>query len=52
MLQTDYQVSGRLGTNPEFRPKLLQVTLDSLLKLHFRVALEFKTRDLFYRKPD
>ena len=31
MLQTDYQVSGRPGTNPEIRPKLLQVTLDSLL---------------------
>ena len=31
MLQTDYQVSGRPGTNPEIRLKLLQVTLDSLL---------------------
>ena len=31
MLQTDYQLSGRPGTNPEIHPKLLQMTLDSLL---------------------
>ena len=31
MLQTDYQVSRRPGTNPEIRPKLLHMTLDSLI---------------------
>ena len=31
MLQNNFQASGRPGTNPEIRPKLLQVTLDSLL---------------------
>ena len=31
MLQTEYQVPRRPGTNLEIRLKLLQVTLDSLL---------------------
>ena len=31
MLKTDYQVSGRLVTNPKIRPKLLHMTLDLLL---------------------
>ena len=31
MLQTEYQVPRRLGTNLEIHPKLLHMTLDSLL---------------------
>ena len=31
MLQTEYQVPRRPGTNLDIRPKVLQVTLDSLL---------------------
>ena len=31
MFQAEYQVPRRPGTNLEIRPKLLQVTLDSLL---------------------
>ena len=31
MLQTDYQASGRPGTNLEIHPKLLHMTLDLLI---------------------
>ena len=31
MLQTDNQISGRPGTNPEIRPNFPQMTLDLFL---------------------
>ena len=59
MLQTDYQVSGRPGTNLEIRPKLLHVTLDLLLLLSLRLGIQFDkslinilTIILFYDNPE